>query len=304
VTTRFGVCGTAFWAEQVHLPALAAAPGLDLVGVWGRTPDRTAALAGPLGIRPFESFEAMLDAVDAVSFAVPPAVQAALAPVAIARGRHVLLEKPLGPDIGSAQAILRGIDTHRVAGICFLTRMFVPEVLAFGAQARALQPTGGEAMFHSEALISGPYAGSAWRQAEHGALWDAAPHGLSVLVSVLGPVAEVAARVAPDGRYSISCRHCDGASSALDLSLRSAGVRLAERYRFTNGTAVELPALAYDRKDALARAAGMLLAEIAGPRDEGRSRLALAMHLVCVATAAQQSLGAGGDFVAVPAPLP
>ncbi|QYK41723.1 MAG: Gfo/Idh/MocA family oxidoreductase [Paracoccaceae bacterium] len=302
MTPRFGLCGTAFWAEQVHLPGLMANPGLELVGIWGRTPDRTAALADRVGVRAFASFEQMLDHVDAVSFAVPPAVQATLAPAAIARGRHVLMEKPLGDSIDSAVTILRALAEHRVAGICFLTRMFVDEMSEFVVRARALAPTWGEAGFRSDALIQGPYAGSEWRQQEHGALWDAAPHGWSVLVSVLGPVAEIAASSAPDGTYAFSCRHQGGGTSTLDLNLRDHGVRLAERYRFGNGASVELPGLAYDRKATLGRAASLLLREIAGARDEAQSRLGLGLHLVCVATAAQHSLGSGGDFVPVAAP--
>jgi predicted dehydrogenase len=303
MTPRFGLCGTAFWAEQVHLPGLMACPDLTLAGIWGRTPDRTAALAAQAGIRSYDSFDAMLDDVDAVSFAMPPAVQADLAPRAIARGRHVLMEKPLGPDIDSALVILRALAHHDVAGLCFLTRMFVPEMADFVACARALSPAWGQAGFRSEALLKGPYSGSPWRQAEHGALWDAAPHGFSVLVSVLGPVAGVAATLAPDGTYAFSCRHRDGGTSTFDLNLRDEGVTLAERYSFGNGTSVDLPGLAYNRRDTLARAAGLLVAEMTGPRDEARSRLMLGLHLVCVAVAAQQSLQGGGDDVAVATPV-
>jgi predicted dehydrogenase len=300
--TRFGLCGTAFWAEQVHLPALQGHPDIDLVGVWGRSSARAAELAAPMGLAAFDSFDAMLDQVDAVSFAVPPSVQADLAPIAIARGKHVLLEKPLGPTIDSALTILRALANRNVAGLCFLTRMFVDEMATFTATARALNPTRGEAGFRSDALLQGPYSASVWRQEEHGALWDAAPHGLSVLVSGLGPVAEVAASVAPDGTYSISCRHEGGGVSAFDLNLRDPSVKLAERYSFSNETAVELPGLIYNRKETFQKAAGLLLAEIAGPRLEARSRLGLGLHLVCVSSAAQQSLTTGGGFVPVAVP--
>lgn len=303
---RFGVCGTAHWAEHVHLPGLMATPGVEVVGVWGRSPARAAALAAPRGLRAFDSFEAMLDAVDAVSFVVPPAVQADLALRAIACGRHVLMEKPLAPGIDAALAILCALEAQRVAGLCFLTRMFVPEMAGFTARARALNPTRGAAVFRSDALLRGPYAGSAWRQAEHGALWDAAPHGLSVLVSGLGPVAEVAASVSAEGAHAFACRHAAGATSELALDLRSPEPGLSETYRFGNGASVALPALPYDRQAILSRAAGLLLAEVTGPRTEARSRLGLALHLVCVAAAAEQSLASGGGFVAVaqPRPLP
>ena len=302
VTVKFGMCGTAFWAEQVHLLGLVDRENIEVVGVWGRNPERAAELAELFGIRAFASYEAMLDAVDAVSFAVPPAIQAELALQAIARGKHVLLEKPLAPTIDGARRIVRAIADNNVAGLCFLTRMFVGEMTDFVAHARAIAPRRGAASFRSGALIEGPYAESVWRQAEHGALWDAAPHGMSVLVSVLGPIVAGAAQASPDGTYAFSFRHEGGATSSFDLNLRDPSVKLAERYSFANGESVKLPKLAYDRKQTFRDAAGLLLLEIAGDRDESRSRLGLALHLTCAAEAAQESLVAGGGFVPVETP--
>ena len=294
--TRIGVCGTAFWAENVHIPGLKANPDIELVGVWGRTPGRTAELAAATGIRAFDSFEAMLDAVDAVSFVVPPAVQAELALRAVEAGRHVLLEKPIGADIETATALVEAIRARKVSGLCFLTRMFVPQVAAFIEEARGLDAGSGQASFRSDALVSGPYAGSAWRQAGHGALWDAAPHGISILASVLGPVAEAAAEVSADGTYAIELRHRGGARSTLDLNLRDPTVKLAERYRFQNGGAVELPGLTYNRKETFTRASEILLEAIGGGGDNERTRLDLGLHLVAVAVAAEESLRTGGGF--------
>lgn len=304
MTIRFAVCGTAFWAEQVHLPGLMANNDLTVAGVWGRNAERTKALAEPLGITAFDSFDAMLDAVDAVSFAVPPSVQAQLAPIAIARGKHVLMEKPLGPTIDSALKILRGLAENRVAGLCFLTRMFVDDMDDFMARARAIDAREGFATFRSDALLGGPYAGSAWRQEEHGALWDAAPHGLSVLVSVLGPIAEIAASIEDDGTYAFACRHRNGGQSSFGLNLRDASVKLSESYRFQNEASVELPGLPYNRKETFRKAAGVLLQEIAGESDGKSAQLDLALHLVCVATAAQESLSASGTSVRVQTPTP
>jgi predicted dehydrogenase len=300
--TRFGVCGTAFWAENVHIPGLQSNPDIELVGVWGRNASRVAELAAATGVQAFQSFEHMVDSVDALSFVVPPAVQAELAPLAIERGKHVFLEKPLGHTSESALKIMRSLADNKVAGLCFLTRMFVGEMSDFVDRARAIDPARGEASFRSDALLGGPYSGSPWRQEEHGALWDAAPHGMSVLVSVLGDVGEVAATASADGSYAFSFRHPGGSTSSFELNLRDPSVKLAERYSFANGETVELPTLAYNRRETFSYAAGLLLEEIAGARDESRSRLGLGLHLVCVAEAAQKSLARGGDFVPVSTP--
>jgi len=78
-TMRFGLVGTGPWATMAHGPGLVAAPGAELVGVWGRSPDKTQELAHALGTTAYGSYDDLLAAVDAVAFAVPPAVQARLA---------------------------------------------------------------------------------------------------------------------------------------------------------------------------------------------------------------------------------
>ncbi len=85
MTVRIGLFGTGHWAEEVHAPALLAAPEVELVGVWGRDTARTASFADRLGCRPYA----------AVDVALPPDVQASVAVDAAAAGRHLLLDKPL-----------------------------------------------------------------------------------------------------------------------------------------------------------------------------------------------------------------
>src|SRR5215203_4992490 len=76
---RFGLVGTGPWAERVHGPALSGTPGIELVGVWGRSEERASALATDLGTTPYVDLDALVADVDAVAFAVPPDVQAELA---------------------------------------------------------------------------------------------------------------------------------------------------------------------------------------------------------------------------------
>ena len=76
---RFGVCGTGYWAQEAHATALAASDAADLVGVWGRDPSRTEAVAARFGIDGFADLDRLLAEVDAVAMAVPPDVQATLA---------------------------------------------------------------------------------------------------------------------------------------------------------------------------------------------------------------------------------
>jgi predicted dehydrogenase len=92
---RFGLFGTGPWAHLAHAPALAGHSGVDLIGVWGRNPDRAAELAGQYGARPYAGIDELIADVDAVAIALPPDVQAPLALAAARAGCHLLLDKPV-----------------------------------------------------------------------------------------------------------------------------------------------------------------------------------------------------------------
>ncbi|MHB8468022.1 MAG: Gfo/Idh/MocA family oxidoreductase, partial [Acidimicrobiales bacterium] len=74
---------------------LAAGPETSLAGVWARRPEAAAELAARFGAPAFDRYEDLLDASEAVAFAVPPDVQATMALEAVAAGKALLLEKPL-----------------------------------------------------------------------------------------------------------------------------------------------------------------------------------------------------------------
>ncbi|WP_219417591.1 Gfo/Idh/MocA family protein [Pseudonocardia nigra] len=193
MTLRTGIIGTGGWASGTHAPVLAAHPGVEFVGAWGRNHAAAEGLVAPFGARAFPAVDDLLDAVDAVVLAVPPTVQPDLAVRAARAGTHLLLEKPLALDVAEARRIRDEAAAHDVAGLVFLTSRHRPEQRAWIAAARE------HAGWHSAhaSWLAGLYAPDAprddtdWRQAR-GALWDVGPHALSVTLGVLGPVREVA----------------------------------------------------------------------------------------------------------------
>src|SRR3954471_22667853 len=76
VALRFGLLGTGRWAAETHAPALVAAPGAELVAVWGRDAAKAGALAERYGARAYAEVDDLLAEVDAVAVALPPDVQA------------------------------------------------------------------------------------------------------------------------------------------------------------------------------------------------------------------------------------
>lgn len=218
---RFGLLGTGRWARDAAAPGLAAAPGAELVAVWGRDPARTAALAGEHGARPYADVDALLADVDAVAIALPPDVQAPLAARAARAGRHLLLDKPLALDVAAADEVVEAVAAAGVASVVFFTNRFRPSVRELLAAAAA---TGGWYAGRATVLarVAGLHDGvSPWRE-EHGGLWDVGPHALSLLVPVLGPVAGVVGATAgPHATTTVLLRHESGAVSTMALSLDS-----------------------------------------------------------------------------------
>lgn len=216
---RFGLVGTGPWATRVHGPGLVAAEGVDLVGVWGRDPAKTAASAQRLGVTDHASFEAMIDAVDALAFAVPPQVQAELALRAAAAGRHLLLDKPVATSAAAAQQLAEVAEEQGVASVVFFTDRFcagsddwfqsLGDGRWSGASVRWLASLGD---------TGSPAGGSDWRH-EKGALWDIGPHALSTLTAALGPVEGITCVGGRHDLVHLVLRHVSGATSTATLTL-------------------------------------------------------------------------------------
>jgi predicted dehydrogenase len=204
----------------VHAPTFAAGPETRLAGVWSRTEAAARTLAGAHGVPSFASFDALLDACDAVAFAIPPAVQPEYAVRAARAGKAVLLEKPLALDIGGATAIADAVGEAGVGSVVLLTYRFAAIVRDFLAAARALPTTGGRACFLSGAFLGGPFVGG-WR-AEHGVLLDVGPHILDLVDAALGPVVDVQAHGDPDDWVGLLLEHESGAWSEVSMSCRAA----------------------------------------------------------------------------------
>jgi predicted dehydrogenase len=234
---RVGVCGTGRWASIVHAPGFAATVGIELVGIYGRDADKAGELARGMGIAAFPSFRDLLDEVDALSFAVPPAIQARLALEAIEAGRHVILEKPIAHGLADADRLLAAQRRTGVTAIVFLTRLFLLPMREFLNGAAAMQPVSGSASFRSPALLPGSgYDESSWRHETFGALWDVGPHVLGPLVTALGPVVGISATRHLHGIFEAETRHTGGATGRFLIDLLDDSVgQVDDRYVVEDG---------------------------------------------------------------------
>ena len=115
-----GIVGSGF-GGLVHAPAYAAHNGFELVAI--ASPNRAEHVAAERKIpHAFPSLHAMLEGVelDAVSISSPPFDHHDAVMLALARGKHVLCEKPLARTVAEAEAMVAAAKrTGTVCGISF-----------------------------------------------------------------------------------------------------------------------------------------------------------------------------------------
>jgi predicted dehydrogenase len=111
-----GIVGLHFGAT-VHLPAFRTDPRCTVVALAGRDSGRAASTASECGVPDsYGDWRALVasPAVTAVSIAVPPAEQPAIAVEAARLGKHVFCEKPLAATLAAAETVVDAVRTARV----------------------------------------------------------------------------------------------------------------------------------------------------------------------------------------------
>lgn len=216
---RVGLVGAGPWASSVHAPVLAAGPETTLTGVWARRPEAAQELAAAYGRVAYAEFEELLDACDAVAFAVPPAVQATLATQAAAAGKALLLEKPVADTPEAADALADAIEVADVGSLVAFSYRYPDATEAFVAAAREGDWIGARAAFFADSLLPGSRFACDWRL-ETGAILDTGPHMIDLLDAALGPVTTVSADRNADW-VTVVLEHEGGATSTLNLCSKS-----------------------------------------------------------------------------------
>lgn len=102
---RIGVVGTGSLGYH-HARILSDIKGVAFRGFFESNPDRAGTVSRELGIRAYDSLDALLDDVDAVSIVVPTSYHHAVAMAALAKGKHLLIEKPITVTLEEADELL------------------------------------------------------------------------------------------------------------------------------------------------------------------------------------------------------
>ena len=205
---RVGIVGASpqSWAAAAHLPALAHLDELTVTAVATTRKDSARAAASTFGVRhAFASAEelAFHPEVDLVVASVKVPAHAAVIRAALAAGKHVYAEWPLGVDLAEASALA---GAAAAAGVVHAVNLqayhspgarFVADLLADDrigpvqsvSMTAAGDPLGGSRIPRSLAWSTEPAAGN-------NLLTVMAGHALAALERVAGPLADVSAVMA------------------------------------------------------------------------------------------------------------
>jgi predicted dehydrogenase len=220
-----GLAGCGRAAAELHLPALARVEGVEAVAVMDVDRARARRVAERFGIaRVHDDVEALAADVDLVAVCTPPAAHADAALLALAAGRHVLVEKPLTVDLAEADALVEAAE-GKVAAVGFNLRVHrqmvaAREALDAGRLGRLL-------------LVRSHWAagsrGSGWRGGAGGsALWDMGIHHLD-LWRLLGGGEPRDLRASGDAAtLALSARTDDGVVLATTLATGTADAHEVE----------------------------------------------------------------------------
>jgi predicted dehydrogenase len=292
---RVGLIGTGYWATTVHGRGVVNHPKAELVGVWGRDPDKARQAAGELGTRPYEHLAGLVADVEALTFAVPPEVQASIGVQAAHAGKHLLLEKPIATSVPEAQKLQSAVGQAGVASIVFFTRRFVRDLQTWLNQ---LVEAGGwecaRAEFASAIFVEGgPFSNSPWRR-DRGALWDVGPHALSTLVPLLGAVESVVAGGGVRDQVHLVLQHAGGRSSTASLSLTVPPAAVGNAlYVYGERGREQAPDGPFDVVAAYQAALDALIEQAAATKPAHACDVHFGAQVVAVLAAAEESLRSG-----------
>jgi predicted dehydrogenase len=102
---RVGVIGAGALGYH-HVRLFRDVEGAMLVGFYDARPERAQQVASELSVPAFDTVEALVDACDALTIAVPTPAHYAVAKVALEKGRHLLIEKPIATTLAEADELL------------------------------------------------------------------------------------------------------------------------------------------------------------------------------------------------------
>jgi len=174
---RIAVIGCGYWGAN-HVRTLGEMGLLHAVS--DVNIDRAEMLAQPFGARACLPDDVFADAdIDAVVLALPAHVHAQFALRAIADGKHVFVEKPLALSSADGAHV---VDEAATAGLVLMTG----HILCFHNAFTALRDRVAAGDLGEVRYLQSHRLGFGKFHARFDALWDLAPHDLSMIMTLAG----------------------------------------------------------------------------------------------------------------------
>lgn len=198
---RWGLAGYGDLPQRRLVDALNRLPN-RLSAIWGRSAVRAAAFAAQFGIpRAAGTLHELMEDVDAVYVAVPPAAHIPVAKAAVQAGRHVLIEKPLSPTFDGYADLSALISNTGVKAAVAYYRRFAPAVrrLRHLLAAAELGRVVSIDLTYTSPFLPRQDDPKAWRLdravAGGGVMADTGSHRLDLLCWLFGPAEVLSARI-------------------------------------------------------------------------------------------------------------
>ena len=203
--------------------------------------------------------------VEAVVIASPQATHRAIALAALAAGKPVFCEKPLGASLEDARAMVTAAAASGVPNMIGFNYVrtpatqFVRRLLAEGTIGRVTWFRGE----HTEDFLADPMLPATWRTSgrANGTMGDLAPHIINGTLALMGDIAELSAmietvhptRPGPDGptpvtnddQAQLMLRFASGAMGQLHVSRIATGRKMGYAYEIHGTTG----AIRFDQED-------------------------------------------------------
>jgi predicted dehydrogenase len=183
---RIGVIGAGSLGYH-HARLLRGIPGVAFHGIYEANAERAGVVARELEIEAHPTVEALLDQVDAVSIVVPTPFHHQVAMAALAKGKHLLIEKPITVTLAEADALLDLADRQGVL-------VQIGHIERFNRAVRAALPYVDQPLF----IDSDRLAPFNPRGSDVAVVLDLMIHDIDLVLTLTGsPVTEVSAAGLP-----------------------------------------------------------------------------------------------------------
>ncbi|ALJ03774.1 oxidoreductase [Pseudalgibacter alginicilyticus] len=126
---KAGVLGAGHLGK-IHLRLLKQSEKYDLVGFYDADISNAKKVEAELGYKYFDSIEALIDAVDVVDIVTPTLSHYECAKMAISKGKHIFIEKPITNTVEEAEHIRELLAKNNLRGQVGHVERFNPAFLA------------------------------------------------------------------------------------------------------------------------------------------------------------------------------